>query len=97
MLGIKHFVGVVGSGDTSTPEAATKAAEEFMNRDNINTMEVNHSYQHFPHRVLSIMVMYAQMDNKQKKAIKEGVKKAEETAKKKPGPKKKTKAKKKKK
>ena len=89
MFKLKHFVDIEGSSDLIRD--VCQEVEQFVNQDDINVIEITHSFTVSPYRVLSILVSYVEMDEKQAKAITEGVDKAEKAKATKP-PKKKTKA-----
>lgn len=72
----KHFIHVKGSGSEYKD---TEEFENFINSENINPIEISHSYQHHPFPCLSIFVVYADVEQVKlnaKEAVDESEKKA---------------------
>lgn len=76
---VKHFVHTEGSGAKST---AIQEFEDFVNSKEVNPIEISHSYESYPHKTLSIFVVYADVElvnNAAKEAVDASEKKAKET------------------
>jgi len=77
MIKLKHFYYIDGSGPDKTEDNFLKGVEEFINRDDINVLEMNHTFTHAPQKMLSVFLPYVEIEKKVKDVIKEGVDKAE--------------------
>lgn len=71
MIKFKHFLHIAGDG--SGDRDAVKEAEEFVNKEGVDPVEISHSFSSSPHRVMSILITYVEVDKKQKAAIKAAV------------------------
>jgi len=72
---VKHFVHVDGSGMEGS---VIESFEEFINSPKVNPIEISHSYQRMPVPVLSIFLVYADVEQVEK-AAKEAVEASEST------------------
>ena len=76
MIKFKHFYNINGSGQFPTEEDFLEHVSEFVSREDINTMEVNHAFTHSPNRMLSVFVSYVELPKEVKEATKVAVKEA---------------------
>ena len=80
---LKHFYHIEGSTEVmkSTHEFLTEV-EKFINDEQINPVEISHSFTPSAPRTLSVFISYVEMDQQVKDAIAHGVALAEEQTKK---------------